>query len=66
MTDHPLSKSEIFFYGALSQRLSPLIDIADKSDSIDKWYPTIHEVYPSTVEPFSAIERLAIEFGLAR
>ena len=66
MTDHPLSKSEIFFYGALSQRLSPLIDLASKSKSIDKWYPTRHEVYPSTVEPFSAIEQLAIEFGLAR
>jgi hypothetical protein len=76
MSDHPLSKSEIFFYGALSQRLSPLIKDLEREtkgtsrieaeERLAEWFPTYREIYPKTVEPFAAIEQLAIELGLAQ
>lgn len=76
MADHPLSKSEIFFYGALARLLSPLIQELDPKskdesysaaeESLTEWFPTFREAWPKVVEPFSAIEQLSIELGLAR
>ena len=76
MADHHLSKSEIFFYGALSQRLSPLIEDLEgetkgagrikAEEQLADWFPTFREIHPKSIEPFSAIQQLAIELGLAQ
>lgn len=63
-----LSKSEIFFYGALSQRLGPLLRQPGNEDNrvVFDCYPAAVELWPKTVDPFSQLQQLAIEFGIAR
>ncbi len=68
MADLHLSQSEIFFYGALSQRLRPLLRQPDDGEEggIANSYPAARELWPKIVDPFSQLQQLAIEFGIAR
>jgi hypothetical protein len=73
MPDLHLSKSEIFWYGALHQRLAPLwskpapatTEHSATRDYLDRLFPIQKALTPNTTDPFGVIEQLAIEFGMA-
>ena len=70
MPDLHLSKSELFWYGALNMRLRPLWVEGDEStpesQRFKEVFPIARELWPETIEPFATLEQLAIEFGIAR
>lgn len=68
MPDFHLSKSEIFFYGALAYSLHPLMPSNDPkaTKSLSQLFPALGDLWPENVDPFSTLEQLAVDFGIAR
>ncbi len=68
MPDFHLSKSEIFFYGALAYSLHPLMPSNDGKGAkhLSDLFPALGDLWPETVDPFSTLEQLAVDFGIAR